>query len=195
VEKLIEVVYQRFQSLQIEPLTPSRLESLVRSARRTYDIDFCQRTISKLSPSCRTAIDALLCTSCSTTTDSEGDSQAQASLFHYLNSSPGRVSLNSLLSEISKLQHLRRIELPDDLFTDISAQVLQTYAARAAMEYPSHLRAHPEPIRYTLVAAFCWLKSLDVTDNLVDLLISCPVNWLRLSSNLKPPIKTSQTSN
>jgi hypothetical protein len=92
-------------------------------------------------------------------------------LFHYLNSSPGRVSLNSLLSEISKLQHLRRIELPDDLFTDISAQVLQTYAARAAMEYPSHLRAHPEPIRYTLVAAFCWLKSLDVTDNLVDLLI------------------------
>jgi hypothetical protein len=92
-------------------------------------------------------------------------------LFHYLNSSPGRVSLNSLLSEISKLQHLRRIELPDDLFTDISAQVLQTYAARAAMEYPSHLRAHPDPIRYTLVAAFCWLKSQEVTDNLVDLLI------------------------
>ncbi len=172
VEKLIEIVYQRFQALQIDPPTPGRIERLVRSARKTYEIDFCQRTISQLSPSCPTAIDALLCTSFSTaTTDSEGDSKPQASLFHYLNSDPGRVSLNSLLTEISKLQHLRRIELPDDLFTGISAKVLQTYAARAAMEYPSHLRAHPEPIRYTLVAAFCWLICQEITDNLVDLLI------------------------
>ena len=172
VEHLKEIVYQRFQALQIEPPTPGRIERLVRSAKRTYEIDFCQRTVSKLSTSCRTAIDTLLCTSFSTsTTDDEGDELPQASLFHYLNSSPGRVSLNSLLTEITKLQHLRRIELPDDLFTEISAKVLQTYAARAAMEYPSHLRAHPDPIRYTLVAAFCWLKTTDVTDNLVDLLI------------------------
>ncbi len=48
VEKLIEIVYQRFQALQIDPPTPGRIERLVRSARRTYEIDFCQKTVSLL---------------------------------------------------------------------------------------------------------------------------------------------------
>lgn len=33
------------------------------------------------------------------------------------------------------------------------------------------MRWHPEPIRYTLVAAFCWIRAQAVTDNLVDLLL------------------------
>lgn len=121
---------------------------------------------------CRSAIDALLLASeLAETANVEEDSLTKTSLFRSLNSSPGRVSLNSLLGEISKLQHLRQISLPEDLFRDLSAKVLQTYAARAATEDIFQLRAHPDPIRYTLVAAFCWLKSQEVTDNLVDLLI------------------------
>ncbi len=172
LEHLKEIVYQRFQLLKIEPPTPGRIERLVRSARKTYETQFFSRTFSQLSPSCRTAIDKLLSMSETTsTTEQEGDDLPKSSLFHSLNSSPGRVSLNSLLSEVSKLQYLRQISLPEDLFQDVSAKVLQTYAARAATEDIFQLRAHPEPIRYTLVAAFCWLKSQEVTDNLVDLLI------------------------
>ncbi len=172
LEHLKEIVYQRFRDLKIEPPTPGRIERLIRSAKRTYENHFFTLSLSQLSPSCRAAIDELLRTSFSTSSASgERDDSPQPSLFHYLNSSPGRVSLNSLLTEITKLQHLRRIELPDDLFTGISAKVLQTYAARAATEPPRELRWHPEPIRYTLVAAFCWLKTREVTDNLVDLLI------------------------
>ncbi len=172
VEKLIEIVSQRFQSLQIDPPTPGRIERLVRSARRTYETQFFSLTFGSLSPSCRTALDKLLRSNeVSSTTPREEDYTRKDSLFHYLNSSPGRVSLNSLLTEISKLEHLRQISLPENLFQDVSVKVLQTYAARAATEDIFQLRAHPEPIRYTLVAAFCWLKSLDVTDNLVDLLI------------------------
>jgi hypothetical protein len=77
----------------------------------------------------------------------------------------------NFLSEITKLEHLRKIGLPFDLFQNISAKVLQTYARRAATEPPRELRAHPAPIRYTLVAAFCWQRIREVTDNLVDLLI------------------------
>ena len=172
VEKLIEIVYQRFQALQIDPPTPGRIERLVRSARRTYETQFFSLTNSCLSPSCRTAIDKLLRSNeASSTTPYEEDESPKGSLFHYLNSSPGRVSLNSLLTEIAKLEHLRQISLPEDLFRDVSVKVLQTYATRAATEDIFQLRAHPEPIRYTLVAAFCWLICLDVTDNLVDLLI------------------------
>ncbi|MGB3511174.1 MAG: Tn3 family transposase [Microcoleaceae cyanobacterium] len=57
------------------------------------------------------------------------------------------------------------------MFNNISLKVLQTYASRAATEHPRELRWHPEPIRYTLVAAFCWLRLREVTDNLIDLLI------------------------
>lgn len=93
------------------------------------------------------------------------------SLFRQLNSEPGRATVDNLLSEITKLHHLRNIGLPDDLFQQVSPKVLQTYFARAATEPPRELRWHPEPIRYTLVAAFCWIRTQAVTDNLVDLLI------------------------
>lgn len=33
------------------------------------------------------------------------------------------------------------------------------------------LRRHPAPIRYTLVAAFCWQRSQEITDSLVELLV------------------------
>lgn len=33
------------------------------------------------------------------------------------------------------------------------------------------LRRHPEPIRYTLLAAFCWQRRQEIIDSLVDLLI------------------------
>ncbi len=171
-EHLLQIVKGRFRELRIEPPTSGRIERLIRSARNTYETNFFQKTYSQLSPSCCAAIDALLVTSSTTEpTAAPSDNPFQASLFSHLNSSPGRASLNSLLEEVSKLQHLRQISLPDDLFRDVSPKVLRTYSARAAIEYPSHLRFHPEPIRYTLVAAFCWLKTTDVTDNLVDLLI------------------------
>ena len=172
LEHLKEIVDQRFQLLKIEPPTSGRIERIVRSARKTYETQFFSRTFSQLPPSCRTAIDELLSLNKTvSTTEPEGDDLPKSSLFHYLNSSPGRVSLNSLLTEVSKLQYLRQISLPEDLFQDVSAKVLQTYAARAATEDIFQLRTHPEPIRYSLVAAFSWLKTQEVTDNLVDLLL------------------------
>jgi hypothetical protein len=40
------------------------------------------------------------------------------------------------------------------------------------MEAPSTLRAHPEAIRLTLLAALCWCRLQEVTDELVTLLIA-----------------------
>lgn len=167
------IVEKEFRELKIEPPTPGRIERIIKSAVRAYESNFFQTTQQKLSPECCTQIDALLSTS--ETQEEEAlslnESSTKTSLFHYLNSDPGRVSLDSLLSEITKLQHLRKIGLPDNLFKQVSPKVLQTYSKRAATEHPRELRWHPEPIRYTLVAAFCWTRSQEVTDNLVDLLI------------------------
>ena len=172
LEPLKEIVIERFRDLKIEPLTLGRIERLIRSALNIYENQLFQSTLKKLSPECRTAIDVLLQTSdVAETANTSEDTPTKTSLFRYLNSSPNRATLNSLLAEISKLQQLRSLGLPDNLFRDVSPKVLQTYSTRAATEDSFQLRAHPEPIRYTLVAAFCWLKTQEVTDNLVDLLI------------------------
>lgn len=173
LEHLKVIVEQRFLQLKIEPPTPGRVERLIKSALRTYETNFFETTLSKLPSNCRAQIDALLITNDTSEeeTQTSSDPSVKVSLFHYLNSDPSRASLDSLLSEITKLQHLRQIGLPNNLFQQVSPKVLHTYKTRAATEPPRELRWHPEPIRYTLVAAFCWIRVQEVIDNLVDLLM------------------------
>ena len=47
-----------------------------------------------------------------------------------------------MLTEISRLEAVRAIGLPDGLFADVAPRVVTAWRARAAMESPSHLRDH-----------------------------------------------------
>jgi len=76
-----------------------------------------------------------------------------------------------VLKEINKLRTIRNLELPVDLFKDIPPKVLKKYRQRVSTEDIRELRRHPAPIRYMLLAAFFWLRSMEISDNLVDLLI------------------------
>jgi Domain of unknown function (DUF4158) len=111
LEHLKVLVEQRFLFLKIEPPTEGRTERLIRSAIHTYETDFFADIDGKLTPRSRVSIDTLLKTS-----HLEDEYSTQPSLFGYLNSEPGRASLESFLGEITKLEHLRKIGLPDDLF-------------------------------------------------------------------------------
>ncbi len=42
-------------------------------------------------------------------------------------------------------------------------------ASRVMVEPPNDLRRYAAPVRYTLVAAFCWLWQQEIVDALVDL--------------------------
>ena len=82
-----------------------------------------------------------------------------------------RVSLKSVLRELEKLSQIETLELPDNLFVEIQPKILRQYRLRAAAEPPREVRRHPEPIRYTFLAAFCWQRRQEIIDGLVDLLI------------------------
>ena len=88
-----------------------------------------------------------------------------------LRADPGRPSLESVLKEIAKMQCIAKVGLPDGVFEKVPPQVLQKYRLRAATEPPRELRRHPEPIRFTLLAAFCYQRRKEIVDGLVDLLI------------------------
>ncbi|OMF74484.1 hypothetical protein BK145_24175 [Paenibacillus peoriae] len=75
------------------------------------------------------------------------------------------------MKEVQKLRALRHLELPDDLFRDTPHKILKKYRQRVSTEDIRELRRHPDPIRYALLCTFFWIRSQEITDNLVDLLV------------------------
>ena len=93
------------------------------------------------------------------------------SVFSKLRTDPGRVGLASVLKELAKLKRIDNIQLPDDLFAGISIKTLERYRSRISTESVQELQRHPESIRYTMLAAFCWQRRKAIIDDLVELMI------------------------
>jgi TnpA family transposase len=163
IDHLKAAVYARCRTLHLEPPTPDRIDRLVRSAMHTAEERLCATILARLPAPCIAEMDALLTPSAATTEEDPP--------LHALKADPGRVSLGSVLTAIAKLQRLRRVALPADLFAEVSPKLVQVYRQRAAAEPPRELRAHAAPIRYTLLAALCRLRGQEITDHLVELLI------------------------
>jgi len=53
----------------------------------------------------------------------------------------------------------------------VPAKLITHCRQRATSEKPRELRRHPPERRYTLLAALCWQRQREITDNLVELLI------------------------
>ncbi|MFC6803665.1 hypothetical protein ACFQDE_19605 [Deinococcus caeni] len=79
--------------------------------------------------------------------------------------------MESVAQQIEKLRFLRRLDVSETLFADVSPHVLVRYRERAATESPSHFRAQAVPVRLTLLAAFCVTRMAELTDALVTHLI------------------------
>ena len=73
--------------------------------------------------------------------------------------------------ELAKLEFVRDIDLPRNLFDGVLPHELDRYRRRVAAEAPYEIRRHPEAARLTWLAAFVHLRGRTLTDDLVDLLI------------------------
>jgi TnpA family transposase len=176
-EPLLQLTYQRFRELQIEPPTNKQVERLIRSAIHQHETNFYDHIFSRLTPTIIEQIDVLLNTE-ETNYSDQGESEKvmdgklKTSDFAFLKTDPGPVGLGSFLTEIEKLKRIRTIGLPSDLFKGISPKIIKIYRQRAATETPYLLRQHPPAIGYTLMSAFCYQRSQEIIDNLIEILIS-----------------------
>lgn len=84
---------------------------------------------------------------------------------------PAGLGLESLFGEITKLERVRKLQLPPELFGDVSEKLVAAWRARASKKYPSDLRQARPAVRYTLLAALCHVRQTEITDVLVDLFI------------------------
>jgi hypothetical protein len=161
-ERIREAALQRFRELKMEPPTFERLDRLLASALRTSEEQFSETLFHQLSPETRLGLDTLLQTS---------DPAATRVPLHDLRADPGPASIDTLEEELNKLECLRDIGLPADLFGRLSPRIVQAYRRRVAIEEVHELRRHPETVRMTLLAAFCHLRTGELIDTLSDLLI------------------------
>jgi len=167
-ERVREALLAQFRAERIEPPTAGRVLRMVRSALRTAEQNWALRISEHLDPVVTARLLRLLVTE-----SDEDDLGAQAeSVLGLIKSAPGNVSLDSMMVEIAKLEAVRAVGLPADLFADVAPKVLDGWRARAVVEAPSHLRRHTQPMTVTLLAALVHRREREITDTLVELLIA-----------------------
>ncbi|MFI2078646.1 hypothetical protein [Streptomyces triculaminicus] len=95
-----------------------------------------------------------------------------AALLALLKRDLGAVGLDSLLTEVNKLNDVRRLGLPEELFADCSEKLMDAWRERAIKMYLSDSRDTAEDVRITLLAVLCSSWQAEITDALRDLLIA-----------------------
>jgi hypothetical protein len=160
-EELQECAYTRLRSLGIELPAEQELLRLVRSALRGFFHALYEHVTTQLSETVRATLDQLL--------DVASD-EAQ-SAFDKLKAGPSAPGVKNLHEEIAKLQTLRAIGGPEAALTKVPFKVLQTLKRRATNENAGQMRAHPPTIRYALMACFIQIRTMEVTDDAVRMML------------------------
>lgn len=163
-DRLKEIVYERYKELKIEPPQPGRVDRIIRSAVNSADERFYTMTLKKLQAETLEKLEALL-------TTNDGIAENTSPLFT-LKSEAGAATLESVLAEITKLERIRSLSLPADLFAGVSRKRLLWCKQRIAVEDLHEVRRHPASIRYSLLAAFCHERRQEIIDTLLELLIN-----------------------
>jgi hypothetical protein len=172
-ETLRAVVLERCRALRIEPPTADRIGRMIRSALAGADEQFCASVLGRLSPATQRQLDALLATT-SAPADGAADPLTEPvvrSVLAELKRDPGPLSVETVQQEIAKLERIQTLGLPSDLFQSVSQTTLDSYRQRVVAEELHELRRHPVAIRLTLLAAYCWVRSRELTDTLAELLM------------------------
>ena len=129
-ERVREQLMARCRTELIEPPTSGRIDRIIRSAlSRGDDLLFAQVS-GRLSVEVRSRMLALFAAG-------DDDEPSDPSVLASIRSDVGNVSLNTMLTEIAKLEAVRAVGLPGDLFADVTPKIVTAWRGRAAVESPS----------------------------------------------------------
>jgi hypothetical protein len=169
-----DVALEWFNAQRLEPPALSELDRAIRSAVRGFEHHLQEVIYARLSATSKVAIDQLLAGEEPGTGDDGNDDQgsaASALTFAQLKADLGKPSRDKLLIGIERCQAIDTIGLVTDVFKGVPSKFIDQFCQRCATESIRELRRHPVPIRYSMVAMFCWRRRQQVTDGLVDMLV------------------------
>ncbi len=177
-ERVREELLRHLREEKIEPPAPARLRRMIASALRQSEQMLTQRVFDRIPENAAAAMSDLIAAASDSPDMASDENGDLTELWAAIKSDPGNVSLRSMQREVAKLLAIESIELPVELFNEIEPPILAGWRARVAVEAPSHLREHPVPIRWTLIACYLHCRRSEITDVLVELLIATvhPIN-------------------
>ncbi len=174
---LEEQVYVRLRKLRIEAPSKGRIKRLIASAVHRYEQAFFAQTAERLSPEVRKSLYDLI----QHTRVLDDDIALDADeILHYpiheLKVGAGNAKVKNIKRVCARLKQLQSIGLPEDMFVGIPLRFLRQYREQVAVESPSHMRLRHQSKSgdmqtLTMLAAFCWVRQREITDDLVDLLV------------------------
>ena len=126
----------------IEPPTVGRIDRMVRSALHRGEELLFARVTARLPDRCGAAAGA----DCAGWHRRDDELEDGPATLAAIRSDAGNVSLNTMLVEIAKLEAVRAVGVPADVFADVAPKIVTAWRGRAAVESPSHLREHPVPV-------------------------------------------------
>ncbi|WP_407675941.1 DUF4158 domain-containing protein [Peterkaempfera bronchialis] len=125
-DRLAEAVVARCRKDRLEPPAPGQITRLVGGAVSTFEERFCAATVGRLSAATRSRLDDLIAEDAGADEESAGGG---GTFFTELKADPGALGLDSLLAEVNKLQRVRGLKLPPELFGDRRARLTSAFPA------------------------------------------------------------------
>ncbi len=165
VDNVREALSQRCHDLRIELPASDHTDRLIQSAFQEHETRFCKSLFQSIGLATLDNLNSLLQVQFSV------EDEADWTKWQSLKADPGKAGLESVKDVVARLQTVRGIGLPSDLFKTVPPKLLERYAKRAAVEEPFELRRHTSHLRATLMAAFLHRRGEELTDHLVDLLV------------------------
>ena len=133
---------------------PDRVERIVRSGLRQAQKTLVSRISGRLSAEVRARLLALV-----SADEGDGDSEADLGLLALIKAATGNVSLASMLTEVSRLEAVRAIGLPDGLFADVAPKVVAlAFAAAASSRWTAAVLPRQNATR-CLISPVTWKRS------------------------------------
>ncbi|MGH3823404.1 MAG: hypothetical protein ACRDRA_11345 [Pseudonocardiaceae bacterium] len=164
-DRLRAALLARCREEKFEPPTPGRIERILGAAERMFERQLTTATVDRLSADAVGRLEELVAVE---DPDAAG---GRRGFLQELKEDPGPLTLDTLLNEITKLERVKAVGLPAELFADASEKVVAVWRARAMKMYPSDFLAAAAPVRLTLLAALCWTRKAEMIDDLVELLV------------------------
>ncbi len=165
-----DMAFDWCRTQRLEPPASDHLDRIIRSAVHGFETQQQAAIHSRLSARNKAAIDRLLAGEESDPDEVRSEESTTIS-FSNLKTDPGKANLDSLLVAIAKLKCIDDIGLAPEIFQDVPAKFTEQFRQRCATESIRELRRHPDAIRYSMVAMFCWRRQQQLTDALIDLLM------------------------
>lgn len=91
--------------------------------------------------------------------------------FTFLKSDPGRVSLDSVLKELEKLEFINLLKIPEQQLCSLNPKLMTHIRSRVLSETAWEIKRHPPAIRYALMSVFFYTRRSEIIDGLIELLI------------------------